>query len=380
MTAAATYRSLPAWVYSDPDFFRLEKHRIFMKTWQLVCHEADVPETGDYYTFDLLGERVFAIRGDDGNVRCFFNVCRHRASRLLDGPRGNARRIKCPYHAWGYGLDGALKNVPFERDFADFKKQDYGLKPVEMEIWNGFIFVRFGGTGPSISDIMKPYSEEVASFRFAEMKPLGRVTMRPRNVNWKNAIDNYVDALHIEVAHPGLTGLFGNTYSLDVRDGVHRLGGELVATNKETLSVKAYKKFLPKDCQRRWVYFRLWPNLAFDIYPDQMDFMQFLPVSPTEMVIREIPYALPDRRREMKACRYLNWRINRDVNAEDTVLIQGVQEGMESASFTSGPLAKREICLIDAAKQMRSAIPVAAEETKPPPAVMSKLLEEARGA
>ena len=92
--------------------------------------------------------------------------------------------------------------------------------------------------------------------------------------------------------------------------------------------------------QRRWLYFKLWPNVAFDIYPDQVDFMQFLPVSPTETMIREISYALPDDRREMKAARYLNWRINRRVNAEDTALIAGVQAGHGLAQLHAGPAGR----------------------------------------
>jgi len=378
MTGEKTYRSLPAWIYSDADFFELERHHIFMKTWQLVCHLSNLPESGDYFTFDLLGERVFAIRGEDGAVRCFHNVCRHRAARLLKGESGSCRRIKCPYHAWRYDLEGNLKNVPFERDFPNFKKENHGLVPVETEIWNGFVFVRLGGDGPSVAEVFEPYAEDVARYRLDKIEPMGRITTRPRDANWKTVIDNYVDALHIEVAHPGLTGLFGNTYSLEVKEGVQKLWGDIVPTNKETLSVKMYKKYLPKECQRRWEYFRMWPNLAFDLYPDQVDFMQILPVSPGKMVIREISFALPDERREMKACRYLNWRINRQVNAEDHGLISGVEEGMRSSSYTSGPFAKREICLIDAAEQMRRAIPAAALEKKPEN--MQRLVEEARHA
>ena len=102
------------------------------------------------------------------------------------------------------------------------------------------------------------------------------------------------------------------------------------------------------------LYFKLWPNVAFDIYPDQVDFMQFLPVSPTETLIREIAYAMPDDRREMKAARYLNWRINRQVNAEDTALVARVQAGMASQSFSVGPLGDSEVCL-QATSRARSA-------------------------
>jgi phenylpropionate dioxygenase-like ring-hydroxylating dioxygenase large terminal subunit len=114
---------------------------------------------------------------------------------------------------------------------------------------------------------------------------------------------------------------------------------------------------LPAERRRVWSYYRLWPNLAFDVYPDQVDFMQFVPVSPTETLIREIGYVRPDARREARAARYLNWRINRQVNAEDTTLIARVQAGMSSSSYSSGPLAKSEVCLAAFARRLRQAIP-----------------------
>jgi phenylpropionate dioxygenase-like ring-hydroxylating dioxygenase large terminal subunit len=111
-----------------------------------------------------------------------------------------------------------------------------------------------------------------------------------------------------------------------------------------------------------WAYYKLWPNVAFDIYPDQVDFMQFIPVSPTETLIREISYVHPHEGREMQAARYLNWRINRQVNAEDTALIAGVQAGMSSSSYTKGPLSPKEVCLASFANRMRALIPEARED------------------
>jgi phenylpropionate dioxygenase-like ring-hydroxylating dioxygenase large terminal subunit len=136
-------------------------------------------------------------------------------------------------------------------------------------------------------------------------------------------------------------------------------------------SERAYQVLLPRvpgladDRQRLWIYYKLWPNLAFDIYPDQVDFMQFLPVTPTHTLIREIAYALPDERREMKAARYLNWRINRRVNDEDTALVARVQEGMESPSYRPGPLGRSEVCLRSFARKLRRIIPEARREMPP---------------
>ena len=364
--------SLPAWTYRDPGFFELERERVFLRSWQLVCHRNDIPEPGDFFTLDLAGEPVFAVRDQQRRIRAFFNVCRHRASRLLDGPQGRCgRRIVCPYHAWSYALDGTLTGVTHRRDFEDFDPADHGLVPVETEEALGFVFVRILPGGPSVHELLEPYLEELTAYRFEEMQPLGRITLRPRPVNWKNVADNYVDAQHIRPAHPGLGSLVGDSYGVEVRGHMHKMWGRLEPTPDAGPSVRAYTKFLPEvehlrpEQRRLWAYYRMWPNLAFDVYPDQVDFMQFLPISATETLIREIPYALPDTRREMRAARYLNWRINRVVNREDTALIQRVQDGMASASFTAGPLAASEVCLRDFATRMREAIPEACHPRKP---------------
>ena len=368
-----THRSLPAWTYTSESFLAAEREKLFAGTWQMVCHLNDIPEAGDYFTFDFLGELIVVLRGEDGEPRAFHNVCRHRATRLLDGPSGKCPgRITCPYHAWGYDLDGWLVSVPFDREFAEMDKSTRRLALVEHEVWQGFIFVRLKPGGPSVADQFAPYLDEIAPYRFPELQPLGRVTVRSRDANWKNIADNYVDALHVDVAHLGLKAMFGNTYGIEVKGDVHKMWGDLVTSNKDTLSTRAYKEFLPdvdwlpEEKRRQWVYYRLWPNLALDIYPDQVDFMQFIPISPTRTMIREIPYAIPDERREMKAARYLNWRVNRQVNAEDAALVARVQQGMGSSSFTSGPFAEREILLIDSAERIRQTIPVSRHETEPP--------------
>ena len=154
--------------------------------------------------------------------------------------------------------------------------------------------------------------------------------------------------------------------------------GDLVETESANPSERAYQRILPKvdhlppSHRRKWLYYKLFPNVAFDIYPDQVDFMQFLPVSATESVIREISYALPDDRREMKAARYLNWRINRRVNAEDTALITRVQLGMQQPAYEAGPLGTSEVCLRSFARKLRRMIPEA-RLNSPPPTGWSRL-------
>ena len=368
------FLSLPSWLYRDEEFFAHEVERIFKPSWQIVCHVNDIPKAGDYHTFDFLGESLVALRGDDRIVRAFHNVCRHRAARLVDGPSGHCSfRLACPYHAWSYDLKGNLTGVPLRDTFVGLDTATHGLKPVETETYHGFVFVRLVSGGPSVAEMMRTYEDEIAAYRMAEMVPVGRVTLRPRSVNWKNIADNYSDALHIKVAHPGLTRLFGKDYGIATCEWVHKMWGTLRDQPSSNRSERMYQTYLPAvphlpaGRQRLWTYFKLWPNVAFDIYPDQIDFMHFVPVSATSTMIREIAYVHPDPRRDMKVVRYLNWRINRQVNREDTDLINRVQAGMGSSSYDVGPLGSTEVCLRSFAQKFRELVPVARNRRPPAP-------------
>ena len=371
--SSGTELSLPGWLYRDPEYHSVEMERVIRPAWQIVCHDSDIPAPGDWQAIEIVGESVFAIRGEDGEARAFANVCRHRASRLVEGNSGCSKRLTCPYHAWTYSSDGRLIGVPHKSDYPDLDMASLGLIAVEIERWRGFLFVRLEGGGPSVAEMMAPYEQEIAPYRFEDLRAIGRVTLRPRPVNWKNVADNYSDGLHINVAHPGLTRLFGRAYAIEAEAHVDRMQGDLLDRPSANPSERAYQQLLPEvghlpeSHRRRWLYFKLWPNNAFDIYPDQVDFMQFLPTSPTGTLIREISYALPDERREMKAARYLNWRINRRVNLEDTKLIEGVQQGMASPSYTPGPLGESEVCLRSFARKLREIIPEARLQHPPAP-------------
>ena len=365
--------SLPGWLYHDPEFLEAEKRAFLRAAPQVVCHESEIAEPGAWRTLEYLGESIIVIRGDDGQVRAFSNVCRHRGSRLVDGEAGCSKVLTCPYHAWSYARDGRLVGVPHRGEYPGLQTERLGLFPVALEKWRGFLFVTLEPGAPSVAEMMAPYEDEVAHYCFGDLRAIGRVTLRPRPLNWKTIADNYSDHLHIPVGHPGLTRLFARNYRIEAQPHVDRMEGDLVEKPSDNPSERAYQYFLPEaehlppSHRRKWLYYKLFPNVAFDIYPDQVDFMQFLPVSSTETVIREISYALPDDRREMRAARYLNWRINRKVNAEDTELITRVQLGMQSPTYVAGPLGTSEVCLRSFATKLRRMIPEARLESPPAP-------------
>jgi len=358
--------SLPGWLYTDQEFFDVEMERVMRPSWQIVCHVSDIAQAGDYRTLDYLGESVIVVRGDDGAVRAFSNVCRHRAMRLVEGPAGCAKKLVCPYHAWTYEPDGRLTGVPMKSDYPTLKLEENGLAPVALEVWHGLVFVRLVDGGfPTVAEMMAPFEAEVAPYRFADMRCISDVRLRNRAVNWKNVGDNYSDNLHIPVAHDGLTRIFAKSYEISDHGWADRMKGDLVDKPSPHFWERFYQAHLPEvphlspTAQRRWLYYKLWPNMAFDIYADQIDFMQWIPTGPTTCVLREMAYALPDGRREMKLARYANWRINRVVNKEDTWLIERVQQGMASASYGAGPIGTSEVCLRSFARKIRALVPEA---------------------
>ena len=373
--------TLPAWTYDNAEFFDLEREHIFMRTWQLVCHVSEVAEPGDYATLDLSGERVFVIRGQDGRLRAFFNVCRHRAHAVVKEQSGHCKNlIRCPYHGWTYDLAGNLKAVPHEKDFPGLDKAQYGLKPLDIEVFLGFVFTRLGGSGPRVAELMAPYRDELELYRIDEVQPIGKNWHEETGVDWKNVMDNFLEGYHIPTGHPGLYRLFGNHYEVETREGgVARAYSWMRDKPSTNWSERHYQKLLPpvehlpEERRRAWVYYSMFPNLAFDLYPDLISYFQVLPTGPGQSVLRARAYGHPDKRREMRAARYLNMRINTQVYREDVRLTRSVQGGLASRSYSAGVLCAREACVKQFHDGIRAVLPVAGCIEPPEPGSMAGL-------
>src|SRR5437868_8293115 len=172
--------SLPGWLYFDPEFFEAEKKTFLRAAPQVVCHESEIAQPGEWRTLDYLGESVIVIRGDDREVRALANVCRHRGSRLVDGNAGCAKVLTCPYHAWSYARDGRLVGVPHRHEYPGLRTEDHGLFPIALEKWHGFLFVTLQPGAPSVTEMMAPYDHEVAPYRLEGLRVLSQVRLRPR--------------------------------------------------------------------------------------------------------------------------------------------------------------------------------------------------------
>jgi phenylpropionate dioxygenase-like ring-hydroxylating dioxygenase large terminal subunit/AcrR family transcriptional regulator len=374
--AAASFttasETLPAWIYTDPEFLDLERKAIFEPAWQPVCHEGEIRQPGDFATFDLLGNSAFLVRGDDGALRAFHNVCRHRGARLLDGASGHcARAVECPVHGWSYDFHGRLKAVPADRSFTDMDWEAHGLRPVDLEIFQGFVFVRFAPGGMALAETLGLYAEELSAYKPAEMVPLGPLTTIEVPLNWKLLIGNYLEGYEVAAAHPGLARLFGR-YQVEASDGVTRAIGTLSQQPSPNWSERHYQRLLPLGDhlptarQRSWCYYSLFPNLGVGVHPDMISLFHVVPIASDASLVRLRDYGLPGEDRALRVARYLNARINRQVLDEDIAILDRVQRGLSSRSFETGLLADSEIGLRRFSDWLRTALPVA--RLRQPPA------------
>ena len=371
--------TLPGWTYGNAEFHELEKRNLVLANWQVVGHVSELRKAGDYVTLDIMGERAFVLRGEDGALRAFHNVCRHRAAAVVRGDTGNCgHAVRCFYHGWTYGLDGRLKAVPGEAGFPGLDKGRLGLKPIEFEVWQGFVFVRFAGSGPSVAERFRRYVRELAAYRSAEMEPLGGRWDVEIAVDWKNVMDNYLEGYHVPVGHPGLFRLFGNSYEVEVREGnVNRAVGVLRDKESANWSERAYQRLRPApphldaELGGTWRYYALLPNNAFDVYPEFVDFFHIVPVAPGRARLRVRVFGLPGADRAMRAARRLIYRINGKVQREDEGLVESVQAGLATSAYTTGYLSEKEACLRQLHNMVRAAIPVAREPTAPAPGMVA---------
>jgi phenylpropionate dioxygenase-like ring-hydroxylating dioxygenase large terminal subunit len=209
MFAPATYagvrrplveaETLPPFTYSSDAFYRREVERIFMKAWNFIGRADRIPAAGDYFTLDFVGVPLVVVRGQDGQVRAFANSCRHRGAVVAQG-EGTCRAFKCPYHSWVYGLDGALLSAPEIEQTKNFDTANYGLIPLKLEIWAGFLFVNFDADAAPLAAWLGDLPDRLASYGFDDMVCTRRKEYRLA-CNWKVYVENAMEAYHVPTVH-----------------------------------------------------------------------------------------------------------------------------------------------------------------------------------
>ena len=241
-----TRATLPGRDYHAPDTFELERERIFFRHWMYVARADEAPEPGDFAVVDVAGESILVVRGKDEELRAFYNVCRHRGSRLCDAESaGHAKgSIRCPYHAWSYAYDGRLTGTPFVAE-DELDRASLSLWPVRLDVWQGFVFVNLGDDPVSLRESLELQYDKPLQYERWEMGELrtARRTVSELAANWKIVVENYNECLHCPTVHPELCTVaptFGKGLALEPgRDdwGVSIAGGGVGYTATGTTNV-----------------------------------------------------------------------------------------------------------------------------------------------
>ncbi|MEM7043509.1 MAG: aromatic ring-hydroxylating dioxygenase subunit alpha [Pseudomonadota bacterium] len=346
---------LPNRCYTDPGHFALETARLFDRAWACIGFAKDIPEPGDARPIDHLGRPLLALRGKDGEVRVFHNVCSHRGMVLVDEPTRIRSVIRCPYHSWCYGMDGALKATPHvggpgHNAHAAIDRATLGLREVRAAVWFDLIFVDLSGKAPDFESFIRPLAERWFPFDQAELRHAGEDGSFQLEVrcNWKLAVENYCESYHLPWVHPGL-----NSYSkLEDHDNIVEPGlfsgqGTRVYNPQLSNDGRRFPDFesltaSPKPVTDVWrtraEYVALYPNVLLGIHRDHFFAIRLEPLAPDltrEHV--EIYFAgnaalgadFADLRQTLKTM----WH---EVFVEDVFVVEGMQRGRASDGFVGG--------------------------------------------
>jgi choline monooxygenase len=354
------WRQLEPRYYRDPAITELEERRIFARSWQLVSHEARLPNPGDYVTSTAGSQPVLVLRDERGELRAFRNVCRHRGSRLLRGSGECGKAIRCLYHGWTYRTDGELIGVPEGRSIRGLDKSKLGLFPARVETLCGFVFVNLDVHARPLAEQVAGLPERLAPYGIDRLRPSGE-WHNTQPSNWKIVVDNYNEGYHVPIAHPGLMRLLDyKRYDVEVHDGWVWFEAPMRDKPSGNLTERAYQRLaspmpgLGDEDRRVWRYAMIYPNTTIDLYPDQVVTWRIDPDGPLRARDEAFAYRHPHAGVRTRLARLLNNRLNTVVGNEDADLVANVQAGLETRDLELGPLSHREAAIAWFADRIRA--------------------------
>ncbi|MBB4863112.1 choline monooxygenase [Pseudomonas nitritireducens] len=323
-------QSLRKEAYVEPQWFGLDEQQIIARSWQWVCHVEKVREPGSYTTCEIAGNPIAVVRDQDGQLRAFYNVCKHRAHPVLSG-EGKVKRIICPYHSWCYGLNGQLTGAPHVGVLKEFDKGEIHLSPVQVEEFCGFIFVNLDPAARPLREQSGELQEEVLRWApdVANLTFGHRLTYSIKS-NWKNVVDNFLECYHCPTAHKDFCTLVDmDTYRVQTH-GIYSSHMAEAGNGQNS----AYDTSQAKV--RTHAVWWLWPNTCLMRYPGRssMIVLHIIPAGPdltyeTYDFFLETPEA---NEMEREAIRYLD----EVLQVEDIALVENVQRGMRTPAFEQG--------------------------------------------
>jgi choline monooxygenase len=326
--------TIPAPWYVDPRIAELERQTVFSRTWQVMGRVDQVEKPGQFVTATVAGEPLVAVRGQDGVLRAFYNVCRHHAAAVVTEKCGQASILHCPYHGWNYGLDGALKGMPEFEGVKNFERKDNGLVPVKVETWENFVFVNLDKDAAPLASFLGRLVERVVPLGLTKLRYFASETY-DIHCNWKVFVDNYLDGgYHVPHLHKGLNSVLDyKQYTIENEDRYCLQSSPMVSSHEDVATG------LTRRGDRAW-YFWLHPNFMFNCYEGYLDTNLVIPVDVDHCRV-VFDFYFGDVSESARAYNERSVAVGNTVQSEDLGICEAVQRGLKSRVYGAGRLSAR---------------------------------------
>ncbi|HXM98255.1 MAG TPA: aromatic ring-hydroxylating dioxygenase subunit alpha [Candidatus Dormibacteraeota bacterium] len=327
--------TIPAPWYFDPRINDLELSSVFAATWQPVGRLDQVPSNGSFFTAEVAGEPLVVVRSEDGELRAFFNVCRHHAAAVVTQAQGCAKQFRCPYHGWTYGNDGALKGMVEFEGVCNFERADHGLVPVRVGTWENFVFVNLDGGALPLHDFLGEVVELVAPLQLKSKMHFFDRRVYTLNCNWKVYVDNYLDGgYHVPHAHKGLSSVIEYTkYTIENF-------ARACLQSSPLSSGGASEAAIGNTRQGRAFYLWIYPNFMINAYEGVMDTNLVLPLGVDKCAV-VFDYYFADISASAEKHNRESIAVSEKVQDEDVAICDAVQRGLGSRAYVAGRLSVR---------------------------------------
>ena len=339
-------KTLPQRYFVSPKIFAQEQEKIFSSQWMLAGHQSQIAEAGDYFTAEISGESLIIVRNKHGVIHGFYNVCRHRGSRLIEDKNGQCAAIQCPYHTWTYALDGRLMGAPHMDETPGFDKADYSLRQVQPGLWEGFVFLNLADAPVSLERLFAPLSGKFSRWNLPALRSAKRSEYEVR-ANWKLMFQNYSECYHCLGVHPELSKISPyDSAENDLTEGAF-LGGFMRINKDKSLTMSGNACALPvgdfgDEDFRLVFYYSIFPNMLLSLHPDYVMVHQLQPQSPERTLIFCDWFFNPEASKHSDfdpedAIQF--WDM---VNRQDWHVCELSQQGIASRAYEAGPYSARE--------------------------------------
>lgn len=338
---------LPGRVFHDPAVLAWEVEHFFARDWLVVGRAEEAPEPGSYFLVEVAGENVVVVRGREGELHAFYNVCRHRGTAVAEEPCGKIVRFQCPYHAWIYDLDGSLVRAKHLEDLEDFDVKDYGLVPIRLAVWQGWVFLCLSGETPPLEEFLGDWMDHHAHRDMTALRRAGRLEYDVR-ANWKIIAENYSECYHCPGVHPLLNRLTPYDLGGDwYPSGPWKGGWMPLDQGFDTMSMDGGREgrpllpFTTPEDDRKILYHILWPNLILSIHPDYVLTHHTWPIEPgLSKVYCDLYVTAETLDAGLSVANALEfWDLT---NRQDYHVCELQQRGTASRSFTAGRYSNQE--------------------------------------